>query len=155
MKQIELNLNNPADLAEAKRLLSGRGGCAQRPVDSTPAPSGRHWCLALPRHTALVNALLHSVKARIARKRADRELVAEWAANAGIPAATGKRRVRLTIVLAPRQRAGDPDAYQKSLGDALVQCGLLVNDSRQWVEWVPPQFARGELARMFVELEDV
>lgn len=153
MPTIELDLNKSADVAEAKRLLTG--GRSRRTVTTEPAPAGRHWCLVLPRHTTRLNELLHSFRGRIGRKRRDRELVAEWAANAGIPAATGKRRVRLTVVLAPRQRGGDPDGYQKSLGDALVHCGLLRNDSARWVEWTPIEYARGSRERMFVELEDL
>lgn len=150
---IELDMNDPVQAAEAKRLLAG-GRAAFVPLTNDPAPSGKHWCLVLPRHTTRLNKLLEGMRQKIVYKKKDRELVAEWAANAGIPGATGKRRVSMTVILAPRQRAGDPDAYQKSLGDALVQCGLLRQDSRQWVEWSPPKFARGEEEKMFVELED-
>ena len=47
-------------------------------------------------------------------------MIGGHALEAGIPRATGRRRVSLHIVLAPRQRAGDPDAFWKSTLDALV-----------------------------------
>jgi len=87
---------------------------------------GRHW----------------SVKNRL--KKRDKSIV--WGAmlENKIPKATCKRRVELTIGLGYRQRGGDPDSYNKSLLDALVVCGLLVNDSKEWVEIAPVKYERGE-----------
>ena len=61
----------------------------------------------------------------------------------------------LEITLAPRQRAGDPDAYWKSLLDALVRARLLVDDRRQYVELGAVTFARGKAKRTVVTLEDL
>jgi hypothetical protein len=93
---------------------------------------------------------------RARRKRSDREIVAGHALEQGIPHALGKRLVKLHLVLRPRQRAGDPDAYHKSLLDALVACGLLVNDNRQHVELGPVSFQRGTAAEWgtVIEIED-
>lgn len=88
-------------------------------------------------------------------KRVDRDIVALNAHAFGIPKATGKRRVSLTLTLAPRQRAGDPDAYWKSLLDALVHAGLLVDDNRQHVEIGGVAFQRGPLRITEITLEDV
>jgi hypothetical protein len=66
-----------------------------------------------------------------------------------------KRRVHLVIHLAKGQRAGDPDAYFKVLGDALVKCGRLRDDNRQWVEWDPVEFARGGEKATTIELYDL
>jgi hypothetical protein len=93
-------------------------------------------------HPCSVNALMHSVKRRIRLKQVDRQVVWSYGRLQQIPRARGKRRVQLTIILAPFQRAHDPDAYTKSLGDALVQAHLLVNDSYLWVEWMPTRFER-------------
>jgi hypothetical protein len=71
---------------------------------------------------------------RSKRKRVDREVIALEALAQKIPKAMGKRRVSLVLTLAPRQRAGDLDAYWKSLLDALVVAGLLVDDSRHNAE---------------------
>jgi hypothetical protein len=101
------------------------------------------YVLEVPRwHPCSVNALLRSVKRRIRLKQQDREMVWSYGRLQQIPLAKGKRRVQLTIILAPHQRAHDPDAYTKSLGDALVQAHLLVNDSYLWVEWMPTRFER-------------
>jgi hypothetical protein len=95
-----------------------------------------HW------HPATVNALLRSVRGRIRLKQQDRQMVWSYCRLQQIPPAKGKRRVTLTIVLPPHKKADDPDAYTKSLGDALVQAHLLVNDSYLWVEWMPVRFER-------------
>lgn len=59
-----------------------------------------------------------------------------------IPKATGKRQVQLFIGLGYRQRGGDPDSYFKDAIDALVHNGLLVNDSKEWVEVLPVKYDR-------------
>jgi hypothetical protein len=54
-------------------------------------------------HPVRLNQLLHVHFHKAARmKKADRELVGWYARQARIPPATGKRRVSLRIVLAPR-----------------------------------------------------
>lgn len=98
---------------------------------------GRHW----------------AVRSKL--KKADRDTVF-WAVRAfGVPAASGKRRVGLTIVLGPRQRAGDPDCYWKSLLDGLVAAGVLVDDNRQGVELEPVRFCRGKCKATIITIEDV
>jgi hypothetical protein len=94
-----------------------------------------------------------AVRARM--KRADRELVALFARQAGIPRATGKRRLSLTLTLGPRQRAADPDAYFKSLLDSLVYAGLLVDDNRQGVELGAVEFDRGPAPATQIVLEEL
>jgi hypothetical protein len=107
-------------------------------------------------HPAKVNELYSGHWGHRARlKKADRDRVAHHARLAGIPAATGKRRVSLRLTLAPRQRAGDPDAYWKSLLDALVHAGQLIDDNRQNVELGPVVFDRGPARATTVLLEDV
>jgi hypothetical protein len=94
-----------------------------------------------------------AVRARL--KKADRERVALHAGRVGVPHATGKRRVTLTITLGPRQRGGDPDAYWKACLDSLVSCGLLVDDNRQGVELAPVRFGRAKVKATTILLEDV
>jgi len=107
-------------------------------------------------HPAKLNALYAGHWARRARlKKADRELVGIYARQAAIPPATGKRRVQLVLTLAPRQRAGDPDAYWKSMLDALTATGLLVDDNRQHVELAPVEFERGRAKATTILLADV
>jgi hypothetical protein len=101
------------------------------------------YTLEIPRwHPATVNALLRSVRRRIRLKQLDREIVWSYGNLQQIPPAKGKRRVTLTVVLAPHQRAHDPDSYLKSLGDACVHARLLWNDSHLYVEWAPVMFER-------------
>ena len=86
------------------------------------------------------------------RKKADSRLICTYMHH--LPPATKKRRVKLAIILGKGQLAADPDAYQKSLGDALVHAGQLKNDSHLWVEWAPVKFLRGEMMTI-IELEDI
>jgi Holliday junction resolvase RusA-like endonuclease len=88
-------------------------------------------------------------------KRCDRSIVAGYALQQRIPPATGKRRVSLVITLAPRQRAGDPDAYFKTVNDALVHAGLLLDDNRQGVELGTVEFLRGLARETEIVLEDL
>ena len=78
------------------------------------------------------------------RKAADKERVGIYAHVQHIPKAVGKRRVSLEIVLTGRQKQVDPWAYNKSLMDALVQNGLLVDDSSEWVEFGGITYSRGK-----------
>jgi hypothetical protein len=67
----------------------------------------------------------------------------------------GLRRVTITIINGPGQRGADPDAYAKAVGDALVTCGALRNDSRFWVEWMPTRYERGAREGSRIRLEDI
>ena len=73
-------------------------------------------------------------------KQIDKAMIAAY--STAIPKAEGKRRVSLHIILDKGQRGPDPDAYNKSLNDALVHAGLLVNDNRQYVENAPVTYSR-------------
>jgi hypothetical protein len=122
---------------------------------TTEAPP-RRWTMEIPGWApTLDNRLVYahwSVARR--RKRRDAEVVGMAALVYGVPRATGRRRLRLTI----RGRFGrfpDDPAPLKSLWDALVKNGLLVDDSREWLEMAwPPTFERGP-KRTVIELEDV
>jgi hypothetical protein len=59
------------------------------------------------------------------------------------------------LMLAPRQRAGDPGAYLKSLLAALVVTGRLTDDNRQGVELGTVEFERGTRASTTVTLTDL
>ncbi len=89
------------------------------------------------------------------RKDMDKSMVAVYADMSGTPKATGKRRVQLEIILTGRQKMTDPMAYAKSLLDALVHCGLLIDDTGEWVEWIPPVYTRGDVGVTTIVLEDL
>ena len=76
-------------------------------------------------------------------KRLDRDIVAAYARQNGLAKADGKRRVTLTLTLTAAQRRCDPDAYWKSLCDALVHTALLLNDSPKWCVLELVQYDRG------------
>jgi hypothetical protein len=101
-----------------------------------------------------LHACLHWAQRQRLKQR-DADMIGVLANNHDVPAAEGKRSVRLVIVMAPRQRAGDPDAYDKSLLDGLVQCGLLKDDNRQWCVKRPTEYVRGEKAGCVIVLEDI
>ncbi len=90
--------------------------------------------LFLPRFRfASLNAMLGrhwAVKAKL--KKGDREVVAFYARLHGVPKSVGKRRVSLEVVLTGRQKPLDDDNAFKGCLDALVACGLLVDDSPKW-----------------------
>lgn len=104
-------------------------------------------------HPAPVNRLYSGHWAKRKRlKEKDADIVAHYAQP--WPKATSKRRVKVAIVLGPRQRACDSDAYFKSLLDALKHAGMIVDDSPKWVELAPVEFTRGDRATE-IWLEDI
>lgn len=106
-------------------------------------------------HPTKLNDLLGNWRKAARLKKADRKTV-EWMCRIwSVPLATGKRRLRLTIVLGKGQRGGDPDCYFKSVADALVACGRLTDDNRQGVELMPVRFERDTTAATRIELEDI
>lgn len=115
------------------------------------------WTLRIPGwHPAPLNRLMHGHWSNGARlKKSDREQISMACRVGGVPAAEGRRAVALLLVLGKGQRACDPDAYSKSLLDGLVQAGALRDDNRNWVEWRPVQFARGDVKEAIITLEDV
>jgi hypothetical protein len=88
-------------------------------------------------------------------KKIDRQVVGCYAMLSGVPHAKGKRRVSLQVVLGPRQRGADVDAFWKSLLDALTACRLLKDDSRRWCELGSVEFERGPQMTSTIILEDV
>lgn len=95
-----------------------------------------------------------TLRARMSLGAAFRAVVVV-ACNGAVPKAAGRRRVSLLVVLGPRQRGADPDAYFKALGDALVSAGAVVDDSRHWIEWGPVTYERGAEPGCVLTLEDI
>ncbi len=88
-------------------------------------------------------------------KRIDREMVAYYASSAGLRPATRRRQVSIELTLGPRQHGGDPDAYWKSLLDALVHAKVLRQDSHKWCQLGSVEFKRGDHQSTTIKLEDV
>jgi hypothetical protein len=97
-------------------------------------------------HPTRLNVLLASHWAKAARlKAADALVVRAACLGADVSRADARRRISLEIGLAKGQRGGDPDCYWKSLLDALVNCGALVDDSREWCDPAGVTYTRGTL----------
>lgn len=95
-----------------------------------------HW------RPATVNELLgHWTKGHRLKKR-DRYLVWGIARQERIPVATGKRMVKTHVTYKPGGEF-DPDNIMKSLLDALVQAGMLKDDSDNWCDWTKPTLEKG------------
>lgn len=123
-----------------------------QPLRAAPAP-GR-WEIVIPAwHPPRLNRLMRHWAATHRLKRECRRVLALFAGR--VPRAEGRRRLALTITLGPRQRAGDPDSYFKALLDACVAQGLLVDDSRSWLDLAPVAFARGPERATVIVLEDL
>ena len=114
------------------------------------------WTIDIPRfHPTPLNKLLGSWRRAGRLKKADREMIGTYARLAGVPRATGKRRVSLMLTLAKGQRACDPDSPWKSVLDSLVACGLLLDDRRQTVEIGAIEFVRGPQSATRIILDDL
>ncbi len=101
---------------------------------------------------APLNKLLGHWSKSAKLKKLDRGVIAYYFADT--PKAQGKRRITLEIILGKGQRGCDPDAYWKSLCDALVHAGMLKDDSAKWVELAPVVFSRGTMGSK-ITLEDM
>ena len=103
-----------------------------------------------------INTLLgsHWAKAR-KLKQADQQVIAVHAYNAKITKATGKRKVNIEVTKSGRGRLPDADNLLKSCMDALKNCGYLIDDSNQWVEWEQPIIQRGNENKTVITLIDI
>lgn len=83
-------------------------------------------------------------------------LIAAYARLAGVPQASGRRRVTLTFFCrgGRGRKSGDPDARLKVCLDALVRAGMLVDDDDRFCELAPRSRAYGP-TRTVITLEDV
>ncbi len=146
-----VDMNTPEGRREARRL-----GLPAPEEDAAPAaPAIGHgvYCLALPRMTCPLNELIGNWKKAIGLKKKDKTLIAEC--GSWIPAATGKRRVSLVVLFAPKRRRVDKDALWKSCLDAMVSLGILVDDSPNYLDLGTVEYFRGPHDGMFILVEDV
>lgn len=105
---------------------------------------------------ALLNDLMGHWARAYKLKKIDRNMVMAYCLQNRMPLANGPRRVSLTITLSPKQHvAPDPDAFWKSLLDALVHARMLIDDCRQYCEMGPVTFLRGPERETLIELEEL
>ncbi len=66
--------------------------------------------------------------------KAEKKLVGMYFLQSGLPKATSKRRVEITVVYARKAggKVQDSDNSLKNLLDSLVLAGALVDDSPEW-----------------------
>ncbi len=127
----------------------------QKPIEPEPIEGGIvSWTARIHGwHPAPLNQLMRGPFIAARLKKQDKRVVGKWLA--ALPRAAGKRRLTLTITLAPRQRAVDPDGWWKSLLDACVYHGFLRDDNRQSVELMPVEFERGETKATTLRIEEI
>ena len=106
---------------------------------------------------ARLNSLMGNRRKAGRLKRRDKEWIICHARMAGIPKATGRRRVTLILTFGKGVRSGDPDAYWKSTLDALVHAGLLAKDTHRGVSIEGPEFRRSKTIQSSttIILEDI
>lgn len=88
-------------------------------------------------------------------KKQDANRVALEARAAGIPTATGSRRVSVTVTVCGRGRSPDADGVLKSLLDSLVAAKLLRDDGPAWMELGEVRVERGKELVTTIVLEDL
>lgn len=138
------------------RAPKRRPGAIAPDGSAKPADPARFEIVIPDWHPTRLNELIGRNRFVIGRrKKQDREFLAVYCELANIPPAAGKRRLTLKITLGPRQRAADPDAYWKSLLDALVHCKALKSDDRFGVESLPVEYDRAKSKRTVIVLEDM
>jgi hypothetical protein len=130
---------------------------APGPLAAEPTRAGRLYAITVQGwRPALDNELTRKHwRVKDGLKRRDVAIVAWACRTQGVPTATNRRRVAVRITNRYTSRYPDPLAPFKSLLDALVRCGALVDDSGRWCEVVTPaQYRRGPLATT-IELTDL
>lgn len=120
-------------------------------------PPGR-WEIAIDgwRPAALNELVNCHWRKRDRLKKLDRDHVILFAGRARVPLPKNLRRISLRIVLPPKQRRWDIDAFQKSCLDACKHAGLIKDDNPKWARWGGVEYPkqRGPLSTTIV-VEDV
>ena len=96
-----------------------------------------------------------SKRARL--KASDRDIIAYAAKQSRLVSSEQPRKVGLHLILGKGQRACDPDAFWKSLLDALVLCGMLRGDTARFCTMGPVCYSRsmGNHWGTIITLEDL
>jgi len=91
------------------------------------------------------------------KKAGDMNMIAVTAHNQKIPKAQGKRRVEivLTIAKSKKGRRPDPTNFYKSVMDALVGLGYLIDDNSKHMEHLPTRLETGDETATTIYLTDI
>lgn len=88
-------------------------------------------------------------------KWSDAQVLGGELRKAGVPRATGRRRLTWVLVMGPGQRRPDPDAIFKSGNDGLKRCGALVDDNPTKLDLMPTLYEKQSESGVRVILEDI
>jgi hypothetical protein len=131
-----------------------RAARAKVPAEAVAPPAA--YRLEIPATPPSLNRLMRGrIRDRIRLGKSWRFAVHLAFHLSGIPRATGRRRVTLSVTWGPGERSIDPDNLNKCLGDSLKTAGAIRGDSYRWVTWGEAVYRRGPTARTVVVLEDV
>lgn len=156
----ELTAKRVRDAAVHQPSLAGSTPAPKRARKGRPkrepgAPLLTHMIHIQGWQAVTVNELLAAGRWAWTLKKKDRKRIAAHVALLGLPPATGKRRVTLTLTMGKRQRTPDPDGVFKSLLDALVHAKMLVDDNKEGLQLMPVRFERGAEKATTILLEDM
>lgn len=91
-----------------------------------------------------LNKLMRNRWVAYKNKKRDREIIWGHCLEERIPAAKGKRKVEMLVMLKPKRgRRPDADNLLKTALDALVACRMLKDDNEQWCDWTKPVIETG------------
>lgn len=107
-------------------------------------------------HPTSVNKLIGRNRFTASRlKQADTQMIGVYAYRAKIPKAKMQRHVSMEIHVAGGGRSPDPDNMYKSVLDALVKTGYLVDDGPLWVALSMPDIIRSKVKKTIITLTDM
>ncbi len=95
-------------------------------------------------HIALLNtAMRKNYRTAMHVAKECKQFVTTYRLLQKIPKATGARRVQFIVTFPDNKTRPDPDSILKLGLDALKTCGLLVDDSYEMCEFLPPIYYLG------------
>jgi len=125
-------------------------------MHSPQAPGGPWLVMIDDWNPPSLNTLLRGHWSKRARvKKAATNRVAQAVREAGVPVATGKRRVTITVVGTNRSHLCDPDNTIKVLLDSLTRSGAIVDDCSEWCECLMPVVEKGPEKMTRIVIEDM
>lgn len=106
-------------------------------------------------HPPKLNELMSGHWAKAARlKKACTAKIRRAMNDAGVPVATGKRRIAIEVYVSGPGRRPDPDSFLKATLDALKHAGTIIDDDARRCEWSMPVVVPGP-KRTVITIEDI
>lgn len=145
-------------MAISKRTRAAIDKAAKGAFAPDDAPASARYEITIPDwRPTLLNTLTKRGNYYTAARLKSSDAMTIWVHGfeARVPEAKTRRRVGLNIILGPRVRKADPDAYWKSLLDGMVVARLLIDDTDDWVVTTKPIQSRGERTQTTIIIEDL